>query len=186
MPKAKRSPAESTEEKPKLGRPSSFTEEIGIEFCERIALGESVRQICMLPEMPEERTIYRWLLKNETFCQQYTRAREFQTAKMEQDILEIADDSTNDWLERETARGETVTVLNDEAVQRSKLRIASRQWLMGKLKPKKYGDRLEVDQKVTGEIEHTHTFTDEQRKSLMAKKRLAMEQRGKKFQPSKS
>ena len=61
-------------------------------------------------------------------------------------MLEIADDGTNDWIERQNARsGETYIALNDEAISRSRLRVEARKWLMGKMKPKKYGDKIDVD-----------------------------------------
>jgi hypothetical protein len=58
-------------------------------------------------------------------------------------ILEIADDARNDWVER---NGERVT--DNETVQRSRLRVESRKWAAAKLLPKVYGDRLQ--QEVSG------------------------------------
>ncbi len=63
---------------------------------------------------------------------------------MEDEILAIADDSVNDWVTRKYGDTE-VQVPDTEAIQRSRLRIETRKWLMGKLKPKKYGDKLELE-----------------------------------------
>lgn len=127
----------------KTGRPSSYSVEIADEICERIALGESVRQICLLNDMPEERTFYRWLLNHDEFCQKYARAKEAQADRFNEELTEIADDGRNDWVERENQRtGSTFIALNEEAIARAKLRIETRKWLMGKHKPKKYGDKI--------------------------------------------
>ena len=73
----------------------------------------------------------------------YARAKEDQLQLLEDEILDIADDGTNDWMEIELKNGHTKTVLDKEAVQRSNLRIEARKWLMAKLKPKKYGDKVQ-------------------------------------------
>lgn len=71
------------------------------------------------------------------------------------DVLDIAEDGTNDWMERHNFDGaETGWHINGEAVARSRLRIDARKWMAGKLKPKKYGEKLDIDQTVgvTGEL----------------------------------
>ena len=59
-------------------------------------------------------------------------------------------------MERQTGSGETVQVPNQENVQRSKLRVDSRRWLLSKLKPERYGDRLEL----SGQVNVTHSIAD--------------------------
>lgn len=146
---------ENSAKKPQ-GRPSSFTQEQADEICDRIMLGEPVRQIALLEHMPEERTIYRWLASNESFRQQYTRAKEEQAERFAEELLEIVDDGTNDWIERENERtGQKYMVQNTEAVGRSKLRYEARRWLMGKMKPKKYGDNIDVTSKGERIVEFT-------------------------------
>lgn len=78
---------------------------------------------------------------------QYARARAVQSEHMAEEILAIADNGQNDWMERngEDSPGWT---LNGEHIQRSRLRVDSRKWLMSKLAPKKYGER--VTQEMTG------------------------------------
>lgn len=127
------------------GRPSSFTQELADEICDRIMVGEPVRQIALLEHMPAEGTIYRWLANIPAFQEQYTRAKEAQAERFAEELLEIADNGTNDWIERENERtGERYLVQNTEAVARSKLRVDTRKWAMGKMKPKKYGDHIDV------------------------------------------
>jgi len=155
-------------------RPSDFTETIAQEICERIALGEPVRQIALLAQMPDERTIYRWLLKHSAFREMYARAKEAQADRLAEEVLEIADDATNDWIERQNERtGKTSIVHDTEAVQRSKLRIATRQWLIERYRPGKGEDKVTVEH--SGEVKSTVTvLTEERRKLLAEKKRSAV------------
>ncbi len=127
-----------------MGRPSDFTEETANLICEQIALGLSLREICQSDEMPDKSTVFRWLTANETFRDQYARAREAQMEHWAEEVLEIADDGSNDWMERQRQDGSTETVLDHEHVQRSRLRVDSRKWLMSKLAPKKYGDKVDL------------------------------------------
>lgn len=117
-----------------MGRPSSFTDEIADAICDRLAEGESLRKICLSEDMPSKATVFRWLGQNEIFRDQYARAREAQADTMADEILDIADDGSNDFMGEDGK-------YNGDAVQRSKLRVDARKWLAAKMLPKKYGDR---------------------------------------------
>lgn len=128
-----------------MGRPSSFTQEVADCICERIADGESLRQICRADDMPNKATVFRWLASNTLFRNQYAHAREAQAETFADEINDIADDGTNDWMEKNDKDGKSLGyVLNGEAVQRSRLRVDTRKWLASKLYPKKYGDKIET------------------------------------------
>jgi len=129
------------------GRPSSFTQAKADLICERIAGGETLRQVCRDEAMPEQRTVFRWLAANEGFRQQYAHAREALMEHFADEIIDIAEDGSNDWTERETKAGR-IEVVDREVIERSRLRIEARKWLMGKCAPKKYGDK--VTQEHTG------------------------------------
>jgi hypothetical protein len=58
-----------------MGRPSSFTQEIADEICERLAKDESLASICRDERMPDVTTVYRWKGANDQFRQDYARAR---------------------------------------------------------------------------------------------------------------
>lgn len=127
----------------KTGRPSKYTQAVALEICNRIAQGESLIQICRNSEhLPDKCTVVRWLQdpKHEEFRTQYAQARESQMEHYADEILEIADDGQNDWMERESKNGEVFEVENHEVLNRSRLRVDARKWLMSKLAPKKYGD----------------------------------------------
>src|SRR5436305_84253 len=86
----------------KQGRPSKYTEEIASTICRRLADGESLRGICADEAMPNKITVLRWLADpaKADFCAQYARAREAQADALVEECLEIADDGSNDWMER--------------------------------------------------------------------------------------
>ena len=126
------------------GRPTEFTQEKADKICERLIEGESLRTICADEEMPSKSAVFSWLNKFPEFADQYARAREMQADSIFDDILQIADDGSNDWMEKQ--QGDNIGwVTNGEALQRSRLRVDARKWMAGKLKPKKYGERLELD-----------------------------------------
>lgn len=125
------------------GRPSEYTPEIADAICDRLADGESLRSVCRSEGMPDKTTVFRWMRTNELFRAQYARAKEESADSHADDILEIADDGRNDWMERETKNGGKETVVDHDHISRSRLRIDTRKWIASKLKPKKYGDRFE-------------------------------------------
>lgn len=88
-------------------------------------------------------TIFSWLRTHDEFLKQYTRAKEESADAMAEDVLDIADDGTNDYMTI-TKGGQEYEVVNSEALQRSRLRVDTRKWLMAKMKPKKYGDKIDM------------------------------------------
>lgn len=136
------------------GRPTGYSLKIADEIIKKIENGQSVRFIGQEDDMPAESTIHEWLKKHSEFSEKYVRAKEAYADSVFEEILEIADDSRNDWVERETRRGSFIA-LNDEAIGRARLRVDARKWMLGKLAPKKYGDKLEIEAKVEGEVKIT-------------------------------
>lgn len=110
---------------------------------DRLIGGESVRTICSTDSMPDAATIFRWLAQDKEFCEQYARAREAQADALFDEILDIADDGSNDWMERKNADGQNIGWQeNGEALRRSALRVDARKWMAARLQPKKYGDKI--------------------------------------------
>lgn len=125
------------------GRPSKFTKEMASRICERLAAGETLRAICRDDDVPAAQTVLRWTAANTEFSEQYARARETGYSHMADELVEIADDGTNDYVEKERENGTKHVVFDAEHVQRSKLRVDTRKWLLSKALPKVYGDKLE-------------------------------------------
>lgn len=124
-----------------MPRASEYTQEVADAICERIAEGESLRAICRDEDMPVKSTVFKWLTQQKVFADQYTRAREAQADALFDEILEIADDGTQDYAEGRNGE----TVINNEAIGRSRLRVDTRKWMAGKLRPKVYGDKLDLN-----------------------------------------
>jgi hypothetical protein len=125
---------------------SKYTVEIAREICRQLAEGVPLREICRQDGMPEWRTIYDWMVKDDAavaagggagLSASIARAREIGYDAIAEDCLRIADDASNDWMETEHGPR-----LNAEHVQRSKLRIETRLKLLAKWSPKKYGERV--------------------------------------------
>lgn len=138
---------------------SIFTEAIANAICEEIATSsKSLRTICKEEGMPSVRTVLSWLSQGEKsdaeekyrlFLHQYARAREAQADFLAEEIIEIADDGSNDLMT--ITKGDTsYSIENKEVTNRSKLRVDARKWIASKLKPRKYGDKIDMNHQ--GEI----------------------------------
>jgi len=117
------------------GEPTRFSQKLFDTICERIADGESLRSICSDDDMPSKAAVFKWLAKDSSLVDQYAHARDTQADTLFDDCLSIADqyDSMTEKLEGGT-----------DHIQRAKLRIDTRKWMAGKLRPKKYGDKIAV------------------------------------------
>ncbi len=143
------------------GRPSGYSAEIAATICLRMADGETLRAICRDSEIPNRSTVYQWLHKNPEFANLYTQARERLVEHWADEMVEISDDGTTDYVEKIGRNGHEYMAVDQEHIQRSRLRVDTRKWLMSKLMPRKYGDHLEVEH--TGDIQVTHTIDDRER-----------------------
>ena len=127
----------------KGGRPTLLTKEIADYICLELAEGTSLRTICNLPGVPAKSTVLGWLLKEENawFVDQYTRARAIQSDVLFDETLDIADDGSNDYYDKELPGGTTIRVVDSEHIQRSKLRVDTRLKFAAQVAPKKYHPR---------------------------------------------
>ncbi len=124
----------------KKGRPSGYSEELAAKICEKIVLGLSLRKICEAADMPAISSIFKWMGENKAFSEQYARAKEEQAELLADEIIQIADDGKNDTYLDEEGRKK----VDHDVVARSRLRVDARKWVASKLKPKKFGDKLQV------------------------------------------
>ena len=133
MPPRTKTP--STQVPAKIGRPTKYSIEWAERFCDLIAEGRSVAEICARPDMPSQQSVYTWLKQDEDFLERYARAREAQADKLAKEILELSDKIEDD---------------NPVKVQRARLQVDSRKWLAARLAPKKYSDHITHDVKGGG------------------------------------
>lgn len=110
---------------------------------QRICEGESLRSILTYADknvLPSMRTFLRWVSEDEDLRQQYARAMEVRSEAMFEEILEISNEANADIDITEDGKIRVV----GEAVQRSRLKIDARKWMLGKMNPKKYGDKVDI------------------------------------------
>ncbi len=139
--------------KKKVGRPSKYTQEIADELCSELAQGKSLRTVCKSPDMPSTVAVFSWFRTNEEFLNQYTRAKEESADALSDEMIDIADDANNDYMENIGKDGQSEGYkLNGDHVRRSHLRIETRKWLASKLKPKRYGNNVSVAVKESKEF----------------------------------
>ena len=132
-----------------MARASEFNQEMADAICDRLADGRSLRSICLADDMPVQSTVFKWLSQQPAFAEQYARAREAQADALFDEIQDIADDGSNDYITKTNADGSEYEAVNSEHIQRSRLRVDARKWMASKLQPKKYGDKQEIELTVT-------------------------------------
>src|SRR6185295_18410414 len=91
-------------------------------------------------------TVHRWILdpRYKEFCNKYEEAINLRAEQMFDELTEIADDGSNDYMERLNKDGSSYEVVNQEHIQRSRLRADVRKWYLSKVMPKKFGDKVDV------------------------------------------
>lgn len=97
-------------------------------ICRRIAEGESLREICKSPGMPNRSVVMRFAAKNPDFAAAMRIARDFQSEALHDDLAEI----------------ESKTLSGELDPQSARVAIQSKQWRMSRLAPKRWGDRIET------------------------------------------
>lgn len=99
-----------------------FSQKTFDTICDRLVSGESLRSICRDKAMPSTTTVFKWLAERPDTAEQYARARETQADAIVDEIVEIAD--------------------TEDDSAKARVRIDARKWVAGKMRPKKYGDKL--------------------------------------------
>jgi hypothetical protein len=88
-------------------------------------------------ELPPVRTVFRWLERHASFREAYARAREEQAEAIFDEILDVADDALDD-------------------SQSRRVRIDARKWALGRMLPKRFGDRVALTGGDGGPLEIEH------------------------------
>jgi hypothetical protein len=146
------------------GRPTKYDDDIARRICELVAgTTLTLHQIARELGLGHGGVILAWAHRHQDFGQQYARAREHQMQLRADELLEIADDTSNDWMEIETESGQVVRTLNHEHVKRSEVRIKTRMWLMQRYAPKVFGERLTLTDADGGSLKDLGNQSDEQR-----------------------
>lgn len=123
-----------------------FSQEIADEICLKTSCtSEGIRKLCKKNKhWPRTKTIYKWRSIYPAFGEQYARAKVYQAHILADEIIDIADNSKGDY----RIVGSKV-VIDSDNINRARLRIDSRKWLLSKLLPRSYGDKIGEDKTVT-------------------------------------
>jgi hypothetical protein len=105
------------------------------DILSEIEQGNSLISILRRKEFPSTATFYQWLEADEDKAKRYVRACEIRADVIFEDIIDIADHSAEDH----------TPFTGANVVQRDRLKIDARKWIVAKLHPKKYSDRVYQD-----------------------------------------
>lgn len=114
-------------------------EEIFERICMRVAGGQAIRNVIKNKDVYSIELFYK-ALNDKANAKRYARACEERAEDIFEDILKIADDSGKDKIDI----GDGVMAVNHEAMQRDRLRVDARKWMLSKMNPKKYGDKTDI------------------------------------------
>ena len=125
-----------------MGRTTDYTSQLAEEICYAVSSSShGIKKLCKLNKhWPSHDTIYRWLAMEKEFSDLYARAKRHQIEVIIDEILEIADDTSNDSVISEK---DGKLIIDHEHINRSRLKIDTRKWLAAKLCPRLYGDKNE-------------------------------------------
>ena len=112
-------------------RPKLRTPENADRICELLAEGHTLRQIARELRIESASSITDWVRDDSAFAAQDARARDAGYERMADDLIEISDADC-------TVDGKPDNAL----VQQARLRVDTRKWLLSKMLPKRYGDRV--------------------------------------------
>jgi len=121
------------------GRPVAFDQTQANKVCDALAAGETLTEICKREGMPKPNLVRTWAGTNPLFALQYNRARVEQTRAWSDQIVTLADDGAADYKEVQKRHG-TQLVYDRQHVDRVRLRIETRKWIMAKINKAEYGE----------------------------------------------
>lgn len=101
--------------------------------------------------MPTEAAVRFWVVDDvDGFAAQYTRAREIGYDVMAESIIELADKANIG--QKSVSKATGLEITEGDNVDRSRLQVDARKWLLSKMLPKKYGDKQQVELSGTVEV----------------------------------
>lgn len=116
-----------------------YSEALAQEICERVSGGELLIAICDSHHMPTLKRCSQWLKQNADFMSLFQQAIQDRLNIFEEEIISIADDTTNDYKEV-TIKRTKKRVIDPETIARAKLRIEVRFRHLKAGRPNKWGD----------------------------------------------
>lgn len=136
----KKSKPEQNKPRRKPSHGVAYSPEIAERILDGLMQGQGLNTVCQADDMPDESAVRQWVLDNvDGFAPKYARARAIQAERIADELIALSDKASD-----------------SETAQVQRLKIDTRKWVISKILPKKYGDKVEVEQ--TGEVKHTVSF----------------------------
>ncbi len=149
----------------KTGEPVRWSRDIADSICDRLESGESLRAICRDQGMPDASAVLGWVRNDKDgFAQQYARARETGYLLLADEIIAIAD--TPVVATKSVSKATGLEITEGDAVDRSRLMVDTRKWMLSKMLPKIYGDKQQVE--VSGSLDIASTLLAARKRSGLA------------------
>lgn len=126
--------------------PKLFSPEQKAAACEeilaKVRAGSSLIAACKSGDdwTPSEATFRLWCDSDADLSAKYARARDDRADAIFEECMIIADSQEGDVI---TVDGNASP--NHDLIARAKLRIDTRRWMLGKMQPKKYGDKIDLN-----------------------------------------
>lgn len=120
-----------------MARPNEYNQTVATEICSRLAEGISLRTVCLADDMPDKATVFRWIRENKEFHDQYASAKEESADAQNEMLLDLGDEAIEHAYRADPKASGAV-------VQAVKLKADNLKWVMSKMKPKKYGDKIDM------------------------------------------
>lgn len=118
-----------------------FSREVFDSICEKLAEGRSLRSICREDDMPSIGTFLRRVDEQPELAEHYARARALCIDALAEDILDIAD--TPQMGQKSVSKATGLEITEGDMIEHRRLQVDARKWLLAKMAPKKYGDKVE-------------------------------------------
>jgi hypothetical protein len=121
-----------------MAKPTVYREDVAERILERVAAGDSVHSICRSPGMPKRDAVAQWIYRDfRDFGRRYYEAFAARCSLMAQECIDIVDE----------AQGQDMA-----GVTSARNRADMRKWLLSRLIPERFGDRLAHDHQVSGSV----------------------------------
>lgn len=119
-----------------------FSQQVADSVCNLLAQGKSLRAACAdVSASPV--TILRWVKAHEGFSEQYAHARELGYMLLADEIIAIAD--TPVVATKSVSKASGLEITEGDAVDRSRLMVDARKWMLSKMLPKVYGEKQSIE-----------------------------------------
>ena len=120
-----------------MGRPVKWPQEHPVwrEIVAQVSAGKSVSTVLAQGNMPNWTSFQAMLAQDDKLREAYDKAIQDRADKLADEILELSDEKMPEGLEGAMASA---------WVQQKRMQVDARKWIASKLKPRTYGDRIDM------------------------------------------